>query len=250
MERICRPANLNKAYQRVKANKGSPGVDGLSVHELGDWLRTHKNELIASLMQGSYRPQPIKRVDIPKPGGGMRQLGIPTTVDRVIQQAILQVLTPILDPTFSESSFGFRPGRGAHDALMQASRYVEQGRAIVVDCDLEKFFDRVNHDILMSRLARRIGDKRLLRIIRRFLTAGIMTNGVCVTRYEGTPQGGHYRRYRRISCSTTWTRNWRGGDTASAAMPTTATSTSKARRRESGLWNPSHGSWRSGLSCG
>ncbi|MBI4773421.1 MAG: group II intron reverse transcriptase/maturase [Deltaproteobacteria bacterium] len=190
MERICRPANLNKAYQRVKANKGSPGVDGLCVHELGDWLRTNKDELIASLMDGSYKPQPIKRVDIPKPGGGMRQLGIPTTVDRVIQQAILQVLTPILDPTFSESSYGFRPGRGAHDALTQASRYVEQGRTIVVDCDLEKFFDRVNHDILMSRLARRIGDKRLLRIIRRFLTAGIMTNGVCVTRYEGTPQGG------------------------------------------------------------
>ncbi len=190
MERVCTRANLNQAYKRVKANKGSAGVDGLSVHELGDWLRSHKDELIASLLDGSYRPQPVKRVDIPKPGGGYRQLGIPTTVDRVVQQAILQVLTPLLDPCFSESSFGFRPGRGAHDALRQASQHVAKGYVIVVDFDLEKFFDRVNHDVLMARLARRVGDKRLLRIIRRFLEAGIMTEGVCVRRYEGTPQGG------------------------------------------------------------
>lgn len=190
MERICDRANLNGAYKRVKANKGSPGVDGMTVQELGDWLRAHKEELVSSLLEGTYRPQPVLRTEIPKPGGGVRQLGIPTVVDRVVQQAILQVLTPLFDPTFSESSFGFRPGRSAHDALRQASQYVAEGRTIVVDCDLEKFFDRVNHDVLMSRVARRIGDKRLLRIIRRFLEAGIMVDGVCVARHEGTPQGG------------------------------------------------------------
>jgi RNA-directed DNA polymerase len=132
----------------------------------------------------------VRGVEIPKPGGGVRQLGIPTVIDRLVQQAILQVLEPILDPTFSESSFGFRPGRGAHDALAQASRYVQEGRTIVVDLDLEKFFDRVNHDILMARLARRVADKRLLKIIRRFLEAGLLQHGVCVERHEGTPQGG------------------------------------------------------------
>ena len=190
MERICDRANLNQAYKRVKANKGSPGADGMNVRELGGWLRAHKDELIASLLDGTYRPQPVLRVEIPKPGGGMRQLGIPTVVDRVVQQAILQVLNSLFDTTFSESSFGFRPGRGAHDALRQASKYVASGRTIVVDFDLEKFFDRVNHDVLMARLARRIGDKRLLRIIRRFLEAGILADGVCISRHEGTPQGG------------------------------------------------------------
>jgi len=190
MERICHLANLNRAYKYVKANKGSPGMDGLTVEELREWLRIHKDGLIASLLDGTYQPLPVKRVEIPKPGGGMRQLGIPTVVDRLVQQAILQILNPNIDPTFSDSSFGFRPGRGAHDAVEQASRYVADGRTIVVDCDLEKFFDRVNHDVLMSRLARRIGDKRLLRIIRRFLESGVMINGVCIERYEGTPQGG------------------------------------------------------------
>ena len=174
----------------MKANKGAPGVDGMTVDELRAWIAEHKQELIASLLDGSYQPQPVRGVQIPKPGGGMRQLGIPTVVDRLVQQAILQVLEPILDPTFSASSYGFRPGRGAHDALAQAREYVAEGRAIVVDIDLEKFFDRVNHDILMSRLARRVGDKRLLRIIRRFLRAGLMQDGVCVERHEGTPQGG------------------------------------------------------------
>jgi len=190
MERVCDRANLNQAYKRVKANKGSAGMDRMSVQELSGWLETYKAGLIASLLDGSYRPQPVKRVEIPKPEGGMRQLGIPTVVDRLVQQAILQVLTPLIDPTFSESSFGFRPGRGAHDALRQASRHVAEGRIIVVDCDLEKFFDRVNHDVLMARLATRIGDKRLLRIIRRFFEAGVMAAGVCVRRHEGTPQGG------------------------------------------------------------
>jgi RNA-directed DNA polymerase len=191
MEQVCDPKNLVRAYRRVRANKGKPGVDGMTVHELADWLRHNHAALTASLLEGTYQPQPVRGVLIPKPGGGQRQLGIPVAVDRLVQQAILQVLNPILDPTFSNSSYGFRPGRDAHMALEQARKYVAQeGREIVVDLDLEKFFDRVNHDVLMSRVARRIGDKRLLRIIRRFLQAGMMQDGVCVTRGEGTPQGG------------------------------------------------------------
>jgi RNA-directed DNA polymerase len=190
MEEIVNRDNLNRAYRRVKANQGAPGVDGMTLRELAKWIEQHKQTLIASLLEGTYQPQAVRGVEIPKPGGGMRQLGIPTVVDRLVQQAILQVLEPILDPSFSDSSFGFRPGRGAHDALAQASHYVAEGRTIVVDIDLEKFFDRVNHDILMARLARRVGDKRLLRIIRRFLRAGLLQQGVCVERHEGTPQGG------------------------------------------------------------
>jgi len=191
MEQVCDPKNLVRAYRRVRSNKGKPGVDGMTVHELADWLRNNHEALTASLLDGTYRPQPVRGVQIPKPGGGQRQLGIPVAVDRLVQQAILQVLNPIFDPTFSNSSYGFRPGRNPHMALEQARKYVAQeGREIVVDLDLEKFFDRVNHDILMSRVARRIGDKRLLRIIRRFLQAGMMQDGVCVARDEGTPQGG------------------------------------------------------------
>jgi len=190
MERICERANLNRAYKRVKTNKGAPGVDGMTVDDLYPWLVEHKEELVASLLDGSYRPQPVRGKEIPKPGGGVRQLGIPTVVDRLVQQAILQVLEPLLDPTFSASSYGFRPGRNAHQALRQGAEYVRDGRVIVVDIDLEKFFDRVNHDVLMARLARRVADKRLLRIVRRFLEAGMMRQGVYVERYEGTPQGG------------------------------------------------------------
>jgi RNA-directed DNA polymerase len=190
MEEVTHRDNLNRAYRRVMANKGAPGVDGLTVDELAGWIAEHKPELIAALLDGTYQPQPVRGVEIPKPGGGVRQLGIPTVVDRLVQQALLQVLDPLWDPTFSDSSFGFRPGRSAHQALAQASRYVAEGRAIVVDLDLEKFFDRVNHDILLSRVARRVTDKRVLRLIRRFLEAGLMQDGVCVSRDEGTPQGG------------------------------------------------------------
>ena len=190
MEEVCQRENLNRAYRRVKANKGAPGVDGMTVGELGRWLKEHKEALLASLRDGSYQPQAVRGVEIPKPGGGVRQLGIPTVVDRFVQQALLQVLEPLLDPTFSASSYGFRPGRSAHDALAAARKYVADGRVIVVDLDLEKFFDRVNHDMLMARLARRIADKRLLRIVRRFLQAGMMSHGMCVEREEGTPQGG------------------------------------------------------------
>jgi len=191
MEQVCDPKNLLRAYRRVRSNKGTPGVDGMTVHDLADWLRENNTALTASLREGTYRPQPVRGVQIPKPGGGQRQLGIPVVVDRLVQQMILQVLNPIFDPTFSNSSYGFRPGRSPHMALEQARKYVAQeGREFVVDLDLEKFFDRVNHDILMSRIARRIGDKRLLLIIRRFLQAGLMQDGVCVARDEGTPQGG------------------------------------------------------------
>lgn len=190
MEQVVRPANLRRGYRRVRANKGAPGVDGMTVDELGAWLVRNKDELIAGLLAGDYYPQLVKGVKIPKPQGGVRQLGIPTVIDRLVQQAMLQVLEPIFDSTFSESSYGFRPGRGAHDALFRAREYVAGGRELVVDVDLEKFFDRVNHDILMSRLYRRIGDKRLLRITRRFLEAGILQDGVCIRRFKGTPQGG------------------------------------------------------------
>jgi RNA-directed DNA polymerase len=191
MEQVCDPKNLLRAYRRVRSNKGKPGVDGMTVDELADWLRENNAALTASLLEGTYRPRPVRGVSIPKPGGGQRQLGIPVVVDRLVQQMILQVLNPIFDPTFSNSSYGFRPGRDAHMALEQARKYVAQeGREFVVDLDLEKFFDRVNHDILLSRIARRIGDKRLLLILRRFLQAGMMQDGVCVSREEGTPQGG------------------------------------------------------------
>ncbi|MGH9868277.1 MAG: group II intron reverse transcriptase/maturase [Candidatus Polarisedimenticolia bacterium] len=190
MERICEPANLNRAYKRVKENRGSPGIDGMTVAELGPWLKAHGEELVKSLLNGNYEPEPVRGMEIPKHGGGTRQLGIPTVKCRFVQQAILQVLDPLLDPTFSESSYGFRPGRSAHQALRKASEYVAEGRLIVVDMDLEKFFDRVNHDVLMGRLVRRIADKRLLKIVRRMLEAGIMKDGIVIERFEGTPQGG------------------------------------------------------------
>jgi RNA-directed DNA polymerase len=190
MERICERGNLNRAYKRVKANKGAAGVDGMSVDELYAWLVEHKEGLVAALLEGSYEPQEVRGKEIPKAGGGVRQLGIPTVVDRLVQQAILQVLEPLVDRTFSASSYGFRPGRNAHQALRKGAEYVRDGRVIVVDIDLEKFFDRVNHDVLMARLARRVADKRLLRIVRRFLEAGMMQEGVCIERHEGTPQGG------------------------------------------------------------
>jgi RNA-directed DNA polymerase len=193
MERVADEANLIEALRRVCANKGSAGVDGMDVTELKAWMsvRANREKLRDKLISGEYQPAAVRGVQIPKPGGkGVRQLGIPTVVDRLVQQALLQVLEPIFDPAFSEGSYGFRPGRGAHDALRQASQYVAEGRNIVVDLDLEKFFDRVQHDVLMARVSRRVRDKRVLALIGRFLRAGMMQNGVCVRREEGTPQGG------------------------------------------------------------
>ncbi len=190
MDRIVERGNLLRALKRVRQNQGSPGVDGLTVDELPACLRDHWPVVREQLLTGRYQPSVVKRCEIPKPGGGVRQLGIPTVLDRFIQQAVLQVLQPEFDPSFSESSFGFRPGRSAHDAVCQAQRYVQSGRRWVVDVDLEKFFDRVNHDVLMGKLVKRIADARVLRLIRRYLDAGVMCNGVVQERHEGTPQGG------------------------------------------------------------
>ena len=190
MEEVVASRNVKAALKRVKQNRGSPGIDGMKVDELPEYLMENWQTLKAQLLDGTYQPQPVREQEIPKSGGGVRKLGIPTAVDRLVQQAVLQVLQPRFDPTFSEHSHGFRPGRGAHDAVCEAQRYIQAGKRWVVDVDLEKFFDRVNHDVLMGRLEKRIADKRLLRVIRRFLEAGIMANGVVVERYEGTPQGG------------------------------------------------------------
>lgn len=190
MDQVVNRENLIRALKRVRANKGSPGIDGMTVDDLTGYLREHWRLIRERLLRGDYCPQPVKEVSIPKPGGGTRRLGIPTVLDRFIQQAILQVLDPIFDPIFSTHSYGFRPHRRAHQAVTQAKRYVAEGCEWVVDMDLEKFFDRVNHDILMGRLARRIEDKRVLRVIRKYLQAGIMVNGVVQERWEGTPQGG------------------------------------------------------------
>ena len=182
--------NLQRAWKRVKANKGSAGVDGLDIAQTAEHLRTAWPMIRIQLLQGAYRPSPVRRVAIPKPDGGERELGIPTVTDRLIQQAVLQVLQPLLDPTFSEHSYGFRPGRSAHAAVMAARAYVQQGRRIVVDVDLEKFFDRVNHDILVDRLDKRIGDAGVTRLVRAYLNSGIMDGGITRERDQGTPQGG------------------------------------------------------------
>jgi RNA-directed DNA polymerase len=190
MELVVERQNCLAALKRVKANKGSPGIDGMTVGELPAYLKANWFRIREDLLTGRYQPQPVKRVAIPKPGGGERELGIPTALDRFTQQALLQVLQPRFDPTFSEASYGFRPGRRAHDAVCRAQGFVQGGRRIVVDVDLEKFFDRVNHDVLMGRLAKRIADKRVLGLIRRYLGAGMLANGVAMERHEGTPQGG------------------------------------------------------------
>jgi len=189
-EKVLDRANLNLAYKRVKKNGGSHGVDGMKVDELLPYLKQHGETLKQTLLEGKYRPQPVRRVEIPKPDGGIRLLGIPTAVDRMIQQAIAQVLSPIFELEFSNYSYGFRPGRNAHDAINQAEQYINEGYNVVVDLDLEKFFDRVNHDKLMYLLAKRISDKRILKLIRAYLESGIMLGGLVSPSREGTPQGG------------------------------------------------------------
>lgn len=190
MEAVVEGSNMRKAYERVVGNKGAAGVDGMSVADLGPYVRTQWRRVKEDLLAGRYEPMPVLGVEIPKPSGGMRQLGIPTASDRLIQQALHQVLCPLFDPHFSESSFGFRPRRSAQDAVLKAREHVASGRRWVVDIDLEKFFDRVNHDALMARVARRVGDKRVLGLIRRYLRAGMMRDGLVSQRVEGTPQGG------------------------------------------------------------
>jgi RNA-directed DNA polymerase len=190
MEEVCERENCKQALARVKANKGSAGVDRMTVQQLPEFLKQHWPAIRDQLLSGTYVPQPVQRVEIPKPDGGVRKLGIPTVLDRLIQQAVMQVLQRRWDRTFSEHSYGFRPGRSAHQAVAKAQEYIAEGYRWVVDLDLEKFFDRVNHDKLMAKIAERISDKRLLKLIRRFLTAGVLENGLVGPVDEGTPQGG------------------------------------------------------------
>ena len=190
MEEVCERENLVRAWQRVRGNKGAPGVDGMTIDDAKGYFREHWPNIRSQLLAGTYRPQPVRRVEIPKPDGGIRKLGVPCVVDRLIQQALLQVLQKRWDPTFSEHSYGFRPGRSAHQAVTQAQRYVAEGYSIVVDLDLERFFDRVNHDGLMARVAARVADKRVLKLIRAYLSAGVMEDGLVRPVDEGTPQGG------------------------------------------------------------
>jgi RNA-directed DNA polymerase len=223
MEEICEAGNLRKALQQVRANKGAPGVDGMTVEELAEYFGRNEAELRGQLLEGAYRPQPVRRVEIPKPDGGMRRLGIPTVKDRLVQQAMLQVMQRCFDASFSEHSYGFRPGRSAKQAVARAQEMIASGRSYVVDLDLEKFFDRVNHDRLMAHLAERITDKRVLRLIRAFLNAGVMENGMVEAIYEGTPQGGPFTPLTQKVTLAVWGV---GGPTRSGWA-----ATSRGRRR-------------------
>jgi len=189
LEAMVERENMMRAWKRVKANNGASGIDGMTVDALWPWLHTNWAQVRKELLNGEYQAKAVLKVEIPKPGGGVRMLGIPTVIDRLIQQALLQVLEPVFDKEFSENSYGFRPGRSAIQAVRQAQKHAQSGKRWVVDLDLEKFFDRVNHDILMSRVARKIEDKRLLKLIRKFLQAGIMSAGIVFPRDKGTPQG-------------------------------------------------------------
>ena len=190
LEQVVASENVRRAWKQVKRNKGAAGVDGRGIGETETWLRERWPDIRRQLLEGTYRPQPVLRVEIPKPGGGVRKLGIPTVVDRLIQQAITQVLAPLFDPGFSESSFGFRPGRGAHDAVRQARRIQQEGKQWVVDVDLKQFFDEVDHDVLMGRLGRKVRDKRVKRLVNGYLKAGVVYEGACHPTEKGTPQGG------------------------------------------------------------
>jgi len=225
MEEVCGRENCKQALARIKANKGSAGMDGMTVQQLPEYLKQHWPAIREQLLSGTYKPQPVKRVEIPKPDGGVRKLGIPTVLDRFIQQAVMQVLQRRWDGTFSEHSYGFRPGRSAHQAVEQAQKYIAEGYRWVVDLDLEKFFDRVNHDRLMAKIAERVSDKRLLKLVRAFLTAGVREDGLVNPVDEGTPQADHCRPCCRTSCSMSLTGSWSGAGSGSRGMRTTVIST-------------------------
>jgi RNA-directed DNA polymerase len=210
MEEILERENLKQALKRVQANQGSPGVDGRTVDQLPDYLREHWSTIREQLLRGTYRPQPVKRVEIAKRGGGTRKLGVPTTLDRWIQQAVLQVLQRRWDPSFSKHSYVFRPHRSAHQAIAQAQRYVREGYTVVVDLDLEKFLDPIHHDRLMSRVVQRVTDRRLLRLIRSFLKAGILEQGLVSPTEVGTPQGVRFLRCSVTWFWTNWIKSWNG----------------------------------------
>jgi len=222
LERILSTENLEKAWKRVKANHGAPGVDGISIEQFPGHTRELWAGIRQSLLAGTYQPSPVRRVEIPKPTGGMRPLGIPTVLDRLIQQAMAQVLSPIFDPTFSESSFGFRPGRSAHHAVYKAREYIREGYRIAVDMDLSKFFDTVNHDVLMHRVARKVRDKRVLRLIGRYLRAGVVVQGAFRKLRWESLKVVLCRHCSPTSSWTIWTKSLRGVDIVSSAMPTTS----------------------------
>ncbi len=225
MEEVVERENLKQALKRVQSNLGAPGIDKMTVDELPVHLKVHWRTIREQLLQGTYRPQPVKRVEIPKSGGGVRKLGIPTVLDRFVQQSVLQVLQRRWDPTFSEHSFGFRPGRSAHQAVAQAQQYVREGYTVVVDFDLENFFDGVNHDRLMSRIADRVSDKRMLHLIRSFLTAGVVEMGVVGLTKAGTPQGGPLSPLLSNVVLTSWTASSSGVGIDSVVTQMTQTST-------------------------
>ena len=191
LEEILNKGNLNRAFKRVKANKGAPGIDGITVEEIGAYLRENQKELIERIKRGKYTPDPVRRVEIPKPDGGIRKLGIPTVKDRIFQQAIIQRLTPVYEPLFSENSYGYRPGRSAKDAIQKVKEYAERGYIHAVALDLSKYFDTLNHEILLNILRRNVRDERVIQWIKRYLKSGVMENGVVMETEEGSPQGGN-----------------------------------------------------------
>ncbi len=236
MEAICDSDNIETALRAVVRNKGAPGVDGITVQQLPGILKARWSEIEYQLLQGRYQPQPVRRVRIPKPAGGTRNLGIPTVIDRVIQQAVLQRLQPQWDPTFSEHSYGFRPGRSAHQAVAQAQAYVIEGYRFVVDIDLAKFFDRVNHDRLMAAVSARISDQRVLRLIRGCLRAGVLNGGLFEKAGRGHRKAVHSRPCSRTSCWMNWIASSSVAATVSCGTRMTVTSTSAVKRLADGSW--------------